>query len=103
MQCVSRSDRPSIILTIAQRLNIYYLILEKMNSFTEEAKYDVSNIPGSQIAEIYEEKRTDAWSVIESLHITKRIVSVCALLTIMFRRAGADPTRTPSKIRTRES
>jgi hypothetical protein len=76
-----------------------------MNSFTEEAKYDVSNIPGSQIAEIYEEKRTDAWSVIENLHITKRIVSVCALLIIILRRAGfhsTNHTRARSKNRTRE-
>lgn len=50
-----------------------------MNSFTDEAKYDVANTPGAQIAEIYEEKRTDAWSVIENLQIVKRIISVCAL------------------------
>jgi amphiphysin len=64
---------------LLERLNIYYLILEKTNSFTEETKYDVANIPGAQIAQIYEEKRTDAWSVIENLNITKRIISVCAL------------------------
>ena len=59
------------------RLNIFYLILEKMNSFADEAKYDISNVPAAQIAQEYEEKRTDAWSVIENLSITKRIVSVC--------------------------
>ena len=48
-----------------------------MNSFADEAKYDISNIPGAQIAQEYEEKRSDAWSVIESLGIVKRIVSVC--------------------------
>lgn len=61
----------------ASRLNIYYLILEKMNSFADEAKYDISNIPAAQIAQEYEEKRTDAWSVIENLSIVKRIISVC--------------------------
>ena len=49
-----------------------------MNSFTEEEKYDAANMSGAQIAQLYEEKRTDAWSVIEGLNITKRIISVCA-------------------------
>jgi hypothetical protein len=48
-----------------------------MNSFADEAKYDISNVPAAQIAQEYEEKRTDAWSVIESLSIVKRIISVC--------------------------
>jgi len=59
------------------RLNIYYLVLEKMNSFADEGKYDITNVPGSQISQDYEAKRTDAWSVIENLGIIKRIVSVC--------------------------
>jgi hypothetical protein len=59
------------------RLNIFYLILEKTNSFADEAKYDISNVPGAQIAQDYEEKRTDAWSSIENLGIVKRIISVC--------------------------
>jgi amphiphysin len=48
-----------------------------MNSFADEAKYDISNVPATQIVQEYEEKRTDAWSVIENLSIVKRIVSVC--------------------------
>ena len=48
-----------------------------MNSFADEAKYDISNMPAAQIAQEYEEKRTDAWSVIEGLGIVKRIISVC--------------------------
>lgn len=48
-----------------------------MNGFAEETKYDISNVPGSQIAEDYEQKRTDAWSTIEELNIAKRIISVC--------------------------
>jgi amphiphysin len=51
-----------------------------MNGFAEEAKYDVTNVPGSQIAQDYEEKRTDAWSAIEEMNITKRIISVCKCL-----------------------
>ncbi|KAG1889320.1 hypothetical protein F4604DRAFT_835548 [Suillus subluteus] len=56
------------------QLNVYYLFLEKMNSFAE-GRYDVTNAPGAQIQADYEEKRTDAWSQIEDLNITKRIIS----------------------------
>ncbi|KAJ7922935.1 hypothetical protein B0H13DRAFT_1978588 [Mycena leptocephala] len=62
------------------QLNIFYLILEKMNGFAEETKYDVTNVPGSQIAQDYEGKRTDAWSNIEELNITKRIISVSKMV-----------------------
>ncbi|KAJ7102480.1 hypothetical protein B0H15DRAFT_334762 [Mycena belliarum] len=62
------------------QLNIYYLLLEKMNGFAEETKWDVSNVPGNQIASEYEEKRTDAWSAIEELNITKRIISVSKMV-----------------------
>lgn len=62
------------------QLNIYYLLLEKMNSFADESKFDVSNAPGAQIAADYESKRSDAWSIIENLGIIKRIVSVSRLV-----------------------
>ncbi|KAJ7139521.1 hypothetical protein C8R44DRAFT_764687 [Mycena epipterygia] len=62
------------------QLNIFYLILEKMNGFAEETKYDISNVPGSQIASDYEQKRTDAWSTIEDLNISKRIISVSKMV-----------------------
>ncbi|KAF9001389.1 BAR-domain-containing protein [Hymenopellis radicata] len=62
------------------QLNIFYIILEKMNGFAEEAKYDIASIPGSQIGEEYENARTDAWSRIEELNITKRIISVSKLV-----------------------
>ncbi|KAJ6569581.1 hypothetical protein B0H19DRAFT_1209479 [Mycena capillaripes] len=62
------------------QLNIFYLILEKMNGFAEETKYDITNVPGSQIARDYEEKRSDAWSAIEDLNITKRIISVSKMV-----------------------
>lgn len=48
-----------------------------MNSFAE-GRYDITNVPGAQIQADYEEKRTDAWSQIEDLNITKRIISTCA-------------------------
>ncbi|KAG1749628.1 uncharacterized protein EDB91DRAFT_754745 [Suillus paluster] len=61
------------------QLNIYYLFLEKMNSFAE-GRYDVTNVPGAQILADYEEKRTDAWRQIEDLNITKRIISTSKLV-----------------------
>ena len=73
----TRNSENSYQNVFTSRLNIYYLILEKMNSFADETKYDISNVPAAQIAQEYEEKRTDAWSVIENLAIVKRIVSVC--------------------------
>jgi hypothetical protein len=63
-------------MTLRYRLNIYYLILEKMNAFAEESKYDITNAPGAQIASDYEASRTDAWHQIENLNITKRLISV---------------------------
>ncbi|KAF5377247.1 hypothetical protein D9615_006407 [Tricholomella constricta] len=62
------------------QLNIYYLILEKMNAFADEGKYDITNVPGAQIQQDYENKRSDAWEVIESLNIIKRIISVSKLV-----------------------
>ncbi|KAJ7451180.1 BAR-domain-containing protein [Mycena latifolia] len=62
------------------QLNIFYLLLEKMNGFAEETKWDVTNVAGSQIERDYEEKRTDAWSSIEELNITKRIISVSKMV-----------------------
>lgn len=51
-----------------------------MNAFSEDAKYDISNMPGADIQANYEASRTDAWSTIEELQITQRIVSVCEYL-----------------------
>lgn len=59
------------------RLNIYYLILEKMKNFADDAKYDITNVHGSQIQSDYEARRADAWERIENLNIIKRIISVC--------------------------
>ena len=52
------------------------MLLEKLNEFAE-GKYDVSVTP-AQIAQEYDDKRSDAWHVIEELNITKRIISTCA-------------------------
>ncbi|TFK30664.1 BAR-domain-containing protein [Coprinopsis marcescibilis] len=71
------------------QLNIYYLILEKMQSYADGAKYDITNVPGPQIQQDYEDKRTDAWERIESLAIVKRIISVSRL--VQQQRAQGGP------------
>ncbi|KAJ3758579.1 BAR-domain-containing protein [Lentinula raphanica] len=76
------------------QLNIFYIILEKMNSFSEEAKYDISNIPGNEITSNYESSRTDAWSQIEDLNITKRIISTSKF--VQSNRAAGGVSRTTS-------
>ncbi|KAF5356026.1 hypothetical protein D9756_003968 [Leucocoprinus leucothites] len=78
------------------QLNIYYLILEKMNSFADDAKYEIANMPGSAIEQSYEEKRTDAWHVIENLNIVKRIVSVSRL--VQTQRSQSNLQRAPSAV-----
>ncbi|KAF4584519.1 hypothetical protein EYR40_004513 [Pleurotus pulmonarius] len=76
------------------QLNIFYILLEKTNSFGEEAKMDIANRPGSQIAEEYEARRGDIVSVVENLQIIKRIISVSRL--VQANRAGAGLGRAPS-------
>lgn len=57
------------------RLNIYYMVLEKLSTFAE-GKYDVS-LSFNDIAADYEAKRPEALQQIEDMAITKRIVSTC--------------------------
>ncbi|KAH6917158.1 hypothetical protein BKA70DRAFT_324700 [Coprinopsis sp. MPI-PUGE-AT-0042] len=70
------------------QLNIYYLLLEKMQSFADNSKYDIANAPGPQIQHDYESKRTDAWEHIETLGIIKRIVSVSRLVQAQRSQGG---------------
>lgn len=80
------------------QLNIFYIILEKMNSFAEEAKYDISNVPGNEITSNYEEQRTDAWSQIEDLNITKRIISTSKMVQANRNTSGAGMSRAGSSV-----
>ncbi|KAG8220133.1 hypothetical protein J3R82DRAFT_1154 [Butyriboletus roseoflavus] len=79
MQLASQFIDPLFHSFYYMQLNIYYLFLEKMNSFAE-GRYDVTNGSASQIHSDYENKRTDAWSQIEDLGIAKRIVSTSKLV-----------------------
>ncbi|KAA1468436.1 BAR-domain-containing protein [Dentipellis sp. KUC8613] len=60
------------------QLNIYYMLLEKLNQFAD-GKYDVSITP-AQIADEYEAKRGESFETIEALGLTQRIVSTSKLV-----------------------
>jgi amphiphysin len=74
MQYVREPESEGGVLRCIYRLNIYYLMMEKLQGFVQENKFS----PGASGAEIlgdYENERTEAWQQVESLHITKRIAS----------------------------
>ncbi|KAH8120689.1 BAR-domain-containing protein [Phellopilus nigrolimitatus] len=68
------------------QLNIFYMLMEKLNGFAE-GKYDV-HVPTTQISQDYEDKRTDAWERIENMGITKRIVSTAKMLQTQRQVSG---------------
>jgi len=76
------------------QLNIFYLLLEKLSGFAE-GKYDVS-ITAAQIAAEYEEKRSEAWSLIENMNITSRLISTSKLVQAQRANTGLGVGRAPS-------
>lgn len=60
------------------RLNIYYMILDKISQFSE-GKYTI-DVPATQISADFEEKRGDSAAVIEALSVTQRFISTCKQL-----------------------
>ncbi|KAH9917360.1 BAR-domain-containing protein [Epithele typhae] len=75
------------------QLNIFYLLLDKLNGFAE-GKYDVS-IPAAQIASDYEGRRSDALERVEALNITSRILSTSRMVQAN-RSASGNSTLSPS-------
>ncbi|KAI0353165.1 BAR-domain-containing protein [Trametes cingulata] len=75
------------------QLNIFYLMLEKLNGFAE-GKFEVS-VPAAQIASDYEAQRSDALERIEALNITKRIISTARMVQNQRQGSGLAP---PSSI-----
>lgn len=61
-------------MTRIRRLNIYYLMMEKIQGFVQENKFR-PGAPGAEIQETYENERTEAAQQVEALQITKRIAS----------------------------
>ena len=74
------------------RLNVYYLMLEKVQSFAD-GKYDLNR---NDIEDIYLEQRGDAAERIEELQITKRIVSTAKLLQQARQSSGSGIGRSSS-------
>ena len=64
----------------AARLNIYYIMLEKLQGFTN-GRYDTSGAT-ADIATHYESSRTDAAEQIDALNVTKRILSTGAYIHV---------------------
>ncbi|KAI0035267.1 hypothetical protein K488DRAFT_76734 [Vararia minispora EC-137] len=60
------------------QLNIFYLILEKLNSFVD-GKYDVSVAP-AQIAVDWEARRGDAQQQVEAMSIVQKFISTSRLV-----------------------
>ncbi|KAI0668719.1 BAR-domain-containing protein [Trametes maxima] len=68
------------------QLNIFYLMLEKLNGFAE-GKFEVT-VPAAQIASDYEEHRSDALERIEALNIAKRILSTSRMVQAQRAASG---------------
>jgi amphiphysin len=77
------------------QLNIYYVLLEHTTKFADGA-YDTTNVPGAQIVADYEQKRTDAWSTIENLAITQRIISTSKMIQANRSAGGSGLGRSTS-------
>ncbi|KAI0063155.1 BAR-domain-containing protein [Artomyces pyxidatus] len=61
------------------QLNIFYMLLEKINQFSD-GKYDVS-VAAAQISQDYETKLGDAATITEALSITQRFISTSKLVS----------------------
>lgn len=81
-------------LTPIRRLNIYYLMMEKIQGFVQENKFR-PGASGTEIQVDYDNDLTEARQQVEGLQITKRIVStgICtyhlgveSLLTLLQER-----------------
>jgi len=77
------------------QLNIYYVLLEHTTKFAD-GTFDTTNVPGAQIVADYEQKRTDAWSTIENLAITHRIISTSKMVQANRSAGGSSLGRSTS-------
>ncbi|KAH9855785.1 BAR-domain-containing protein [Lenzites betulinus] len=71
------------------QLNIFYLMLDKLNGFAE-GKFEVT-VPAAQIASDYEAQRSDALERIEALNITKRLISTARMVQSQRQGSGLVP------------
>ncbi|ODN82003.1 hypothetical protein L202_02330 [Cryptococcus amylolentus CBS 6039] len=70
------------------QLNVYYIMMEKLQSFAD-GKYDLTR---KDIENIYLEQRGDAADRIEELQITKRIISTAKLVQQHRSASGSSST-----------
>jgi amphiphysin len=75
MTLVTRFMDPLFQSFFYMQLNIYYLILEKMQGFAD-GKYDIS-LKYGEITTSYEDRKGDAQEKVDNMHIVKKIISVC--------------------------
>ncbi|KAM5542255.1 hypothetical protein V8D89_004128 [Ganoderma adspersum] len=71
------------------QLNIFYLLLEKLNGFAEN-RFDVS-IPAAQITTDYETRRSDVLERVEALNITRRMISTSRMVQSNRAVSGGGP------------
>lgn len=69
--CIAAKKQPPHY--VLRRLNIFYLTMEKLRGFAEK-KYSLAS-SGAEIEQAYLDAKSDAGARIESLDITKRVVS----------------------------
>ncbi|KAI0286718.1 hypothetical protein BGY98DRAFT_941598 [Russula aff. rugulosa BPL654] len=94
MMLTTRFINPLFHSFFYMQLNIYYMILDKINQFSE-GNYIV-DVPASQIVAEFEEKRGDSAAVIEALSITQRFISTSKLVA-QHRQSSTPPVgRSPS-------
>ncbi|KAG9100826.1 hypothetical protein FS749_012545 [Ceratobasidium sp. UAMH 11750] len=79
------------------QLNIFYLMLEKLQSFAT-GKYEVSGTP-QEIEEAYHARRTDAMERVEALNITKRITSTAKMVQQSRLASGSSTLSASSSVR----
>ena len=84
MQCARIFRTDEKVLADA-RLNVYYIMLEKVQSFSD-GKYDLSR---KDVEEIYFEQRGDAGEQMEELSITKRLVSTAKMMATHRSASGS--------------
>lgn len=72
------------------QLNIYYLMMEKLQGFATESKYRYE-VTGQQIQEEYQERRGDTWEKVDALTINKRMASTA--MRLQQKRSGTSLSR----------
>ncbi|KAI0045758.1 BAR-domain-containing protein [Auriscalpium vulgare] len=85
------------------QLNIFYMLLEKINQFSD-GKYEVS-VPAAQIGEDFIAKRGESAAVVDALSIVQRFISTSKLVSQGRTLSPASSTlgRSPSSVSTSTS